>query len=155
MEVDRAAWRAQEEYDKAGQAFQRGDLQDAAFYLGAMAHYVGDVSAYPHSIPNEQHHSDYENRVKRRTRSFDAGHYESYISGDNLVRRRAYTAVKRVSKVTGKGRGKVLSAADMDAKYSTQGQGYTDSIGHSLNLAVNELADVLHTFHLNVVNEDG
>ncbi len=155
MEVDRAASRAQEEYDKAGRAFQQGDRQDAAFYLGAMAHYVGDVSAYPHSIPNEQHHGDYENRVKRRTRSFDAGHYESYISGDNLVRRRAYTAVKRISKVTGKGRGKVLSAADMDAKYSTQGQDYTDSIGHSLNLAVNELADVLHTFYLNVVNEDG
>jgi hypothetical protein len=26
--------------------------------------------------------------------------------------------------------------------------------GHSLNIAVNELADVLHTFFLNVVSED-
>ena len=46
MEVDRAALRAQEEYDKAGRAFQQGDRQDAALYLGAMTHYVGDVSAY-------------------------------------------------------------------------------------------------------------
>jgi hypothetical protein len=29
-----------------------------------------------------------------------------------------------------------------------------DRIGHSLNLGVNELADVLHTFFLNVVSED-
>ena len=49
-----------------------------------------------------------------------------------------------------------VSAAEMDARYSTQGAAYTDSIGHSLNLGVNELADVLHTFFLNVVaGEDG
>ena len=154
MVNDRAARRAQEEYDKAGRAFDQGDVQAAAFYLGAMAHYIGDVSAYPHSIPDEQNHSNYENRVKRRTTSFDAGHFESFISGDGLRRRRAYTAVKRVSKGTGKGSGSILSAAKMDARFSTQGQEYTDSIGHSLNLGVNELADVLHTFHLNVVAGD-
>ena len=152
---NRAARRAQEEYDKAALAFQQGELQAAAFYLGAMAHYLGDVSAYPHAIPGEQHHSDYENRVKRRTTSFDAGHFESYISGDGLRRRRAYTAVKRISRVTGKGRGQILSAAEMDALYSTRGTAYTDSIGHSLNLGVNELADVLHTYYLNVVAEEG
>jgi len=31
---------------------------------------------------------------------------------------------------------------------------YWESVGHSLNLGVNELADVLHTFYLNVVAED-
>jgi hypothetical protein len=31
---------------------------------------------------------------------------------------------------------------------------YIDSIGRSLNLGVNELADVLHTFFLNVVEEE-
>ncbi len=44
----------------------------------------------------------------------------------------------------------------MDARYATRDgdQMYLDSVGHSLNLGVNELADVLHTFYLNVVSED-
>ena len=33
-------------------------------------------------------------------------------------------------------------------------QKFVDSVGESLNLGVNELADVLHTFFLNVVDEE-
>ncbi len=155
MVRDRAAVRAQEEYDKAALAYEQDDPVAAAFFLGAMAHYVGDVSAYPHSIPNEDHHSDYENRVKRRTISFDTGHYETYVELDRLVRRRAYTAVKIVSKGTGQGRGSILSAAEMDSRYFARSQENEDSVGHSLNLGVNALADVLHTFFLNVVDKNG
>lgn len=151
---DRAARRAQEEYDKAGQAFQSGDARAAAYYLGAMAHYMGDASQYGHSVPFEDHHSDYENRIKRKTDSFTEGFFEDYIELDGLVRRRAYTAVKRISKATARGKGSILPASDMDGLYSDQGDAYTDSIGHSLNMGVNELADVLHTFFLNVVSED-
>ncbi len=40
----------------------------------------------------------------------------------------------------------------MDKKYSNdRDAAFTKSIGHSLNLGVNELSDVLHTFYLNVV----
>lgn len=118
-----------------------------------MAHYVGDVSAYPHSVTFEQHHSDYENWVKRKTDSFNEGHFEQYIALDSLVRRTPYTAVKRISKATAGGKGKILWATRMDALYpeKNNSQEYFDSVGHSLNLGVNELADVLHTFHLNVV----
>jgi hypothetical protein len=42
----------------------------------------------------------------------------------------------------------------MDSLWSTKPQPYLDSIGHSLNLGVNELADVLHTFFANVVDEE-
>ncbi len=42
--IDRAAVRVHEEYSKAVTAYQRGNLSDAAFYLGAMAHYIADVS---------------------------------------------------------------------------------------------------------------
>ena len=52
------------------------------------------------------------------------------------------------------GRGRILPAEEMDALYAARPQRYTDSIGASLNLAVNELADVLHTFFLNVVEAD-
>jgi hypothetical protein len=40
---DRAARRAQEEYNEALIAFVQGEPAHAAFYLGAMAHYIGDV----------------------------------------------------------------------------------------------------------------
>lgn len=155
MIEDRAAWRAQQEYDKAGRAFNQGDPRAAAYYLGAMAHYVGDVSAYPHSIRGEQHHGDFESWVKRKTDSFDEGHFETYIQADTLVRRRAYTAVKRISKATARGQEQILSALEMDSRYANRNsdQAYKDSVGHSLNLGVNELADVLHTFFLNVVDE--
>ena len=119
-----------------------------------MAHYIGDVSQYGHSYPNEEHHGDYERRVRNQTNQFDDGVFESYLAIDSFVRRRPFTAVKRISLVTSGGRGQILTAEEMDDLYSARPQRYTDSIGHSLNLAVNELADVLHTFFLNVVDED-
>jgi hypothetical protein len=90
MVKDRAAQRAQEEYNKAALAFRQGNPRAAAFYLGAMAHYIGDVSQYGHAIPNEVHHSDYEGWVAQRTSSFNAGHFEGFIVLDTLVRRSAY-----------------------------------------------------------------
>ena len=61
MTETRAARRAQEEYSEAIIAFDEGDSDEAAFYLGAMAHYVGDVSQYGHTCPDEDDaiHSNY------------------------------------------------------------------------------------------------
>ena len=42
----------------------------------------------------------------------------------------------------------------MDALFSKKPQEFMDSVAASLNVRVNELADVLHTFCLNVVQED-
>lgn len=152
---DRIAKRAQEEYEKAIQAYQDGNHSAAAFYLGAMAHYIGDVSQYGHSVSFEGHHSDYESWVGRRTKAFNGGHFEAYIKLDSLVRRTPYTAVKRISKVTAGGRGRIIWAQQMDVLYPEKkdNHAYLDSIGHSLNKGVNELADVLHSFYLNVVVE--
>lgn len=155
MTKDRAAARAQEEYNKAALAYRQGNPRAAAFYLGAMAHYIGDSSQYGHTIPNEKHHSDYEGWVAQRTASFTGGTFENYIVNENRVRRSAYVAVKRISLTVAKGKDLILSAAQMDSLWSTKPQPYLDSIGHSLNLGVNELADVLHTFFANVVSEEG
>jgi hypothetical protein len=57
---DRPAVRAQEEYNKAIIAFGKGKPAHAAYFLGAMAHYIGDVSQYGHSFRDEVHHGDYE-----------------------------------------------------------------------------------------------
>jgi hypothetical protein len=45
------------------------------------------------------------------------------------------------------------AATAMDAHWSNKDQEYLDSVGNALNVGVNELADVLHTFFLNVVQE--
>jgi hypothetical protein len=99
-------------------------------------------------------HGAYESWAARRTATFAAGHFESAVAPDNLVNRTPYTAVKRISRATGRGQGAILSAQEMEGL-----QGHRDdpqflaSVGASLNLGVNELADVLHTFYLNVVAE--
>ena len=149
---NRAAWRAGEEYYKAVRAYKQGNHSAAAFYLGAMAHYIGDVSQYGHAIPNEKNHSNYEGWVTRRTKGPTGGPFEAFLQADGLKRRTAYTAAKRISKSTAKGKGPILSAKTMDGKYKDdRDDAFTKSIGHSLNLGVNELSDVLHTFYLNVV----
>jgi hypothetical protein len=152
---DRAAFRARQEYNKAVSAFQRGERDAAAYYLGAMAHYIGDVAQYGHSVPFEEHHSPYEQWVARRTRAFSSDVFDSYVEGDGFRRRTAYTAVKRISKVTARGQGEILSARRMDPMYDDKkdNQEYLDSVGHSLNYGINELADVLHTFWLKVASE--
>jgi Zinc dependent phospholipase C len=150
---DRAAWRAGEEYFKAVRAYEEGNLSAAAFYLGAMAHYIGDVSQYGHVIPDEKNHSNYEGWVARRTKGPTGGPFEEYLKADGLTRRTAYTAAKRIAKITGKGKGPILSAKAMDGKYkNNRDEAFEKSVGHSLNLGVNELSDVLHTFYLNVVS---
>jgi hypothetical protein len=154
MTKDRAPVRAQEEYNKAALAFRQGSASAAAFYLGAMAHYIGDLAQYGHIISDPQFHSPYERWAAQRTGSVDAGHFERYIEGDGLVRRSAFTAGKRIALAVGRGKGKILPATEMLARFNDKDDVYLDSVGTSLNLAVNELADVLHTFFLNVVRED-
>lgn len=153
---DRAARRAQEEYNKAVIAFYSGDRAAAAFFLGAMAHYIGDVSQYGHSVPFETsaNHSGYEGWVGRRTDTTDDD-FVSFIDLDSLVRRTPYTGVKRISKATAQGQGNILSASAMINKFDNdRDEDFTSSVGTSLNMAANTLADVLHTFFLNVVSED-
>ena len=43
----------------------------------------------------------------------------------------------------------------MDFHFALKPPQFINSVGASLNLGVNELADVLHTFFVNVVDEDG
>lgn len=153
---DRAAVRAREEYQKAVAAYQDGDAKAAAFYLGAMAHYIGDVTQYGHAVPWESSgsHSAYERWAATRTASFAGGPFESAIDLDQLVSRTPYTAVRRVSRATGRGQDAILSARAMeDRQDDRQAADFLGSVAASLNLGVNELADVLHTFYRNIVAE--
>ena len=65
---------------KAIIAFAQGKPAHAAYFLSAMAHYIGDVSQYGHDYPDEVHHGDYEQWAARLTSKFDAGTFESAIT---------------------------------------------------------------------------
>jgi hypothetical protein len=78
--VDRPAVRAQEEHEKAVIAFAQGKPAHAAYFLGAMAHYIGDMSQYGHDYPDEVPHGDYELWAARLTSKFDDGTFLSAIT---------------------------------------------------------------------------
>ena len=48
-----------------------GDRAAAAFFLGAMAHYIGDSSQFGHTYPDEANHSNYERWAATRIDSFN------------------------------------------------------------------------------------
>jgi hypothetical protein len=52
------------------------------------------------------------------------------------------------------GQGSILPAPKMDSLFASKPPEFMQSVGASLNVGVNELADVLHTFFLNVVEEE-
>jgi hypothetical protein len=128
---DRPAVRAQEEYSKAAIAFGKGKPAHAAYCLGAMAHYIGDVSQYGHSFRDEVHHGDYESWAAQLTDSFDAGTFESAITLDSLVNRTPFVAARRISHDTFAGRGRILSAPRMDALFSTKPPEFIASVDAS------------------------
>ncbi len=151
---DRPAVRAQQEFSKAVIAFEQGQPAHAAFYLGAMAHYLGDCSQYGHTYPDEQNHGNYEAWAAAQTSSRTAPAFRDFIELDSLVHRTAYTATRRVSRAVFLGQGEILPAQKMDSLFSKKPPAFMQSVGRSLNVGVNELADVLHTFVLNVMEED-
>jgi len=151
---DHPAVRTQEEYDKAVAAYGAGRPGDAAYYLGAVAHYVGDLSQYGHNMKGERHHADYEEWVGALTPAFGAGPFVAFLAARPLSPRGAYEAVVETGRVVVKGGGGILAPAEMDRRFDDRdrdGGRFWESVGRSLNVSVNEMASVLHKFYLDVV----
>lgn len=145
------AQRAQEEYEKAVQAYRAGRPDHAAYFLGAAMHYIGDLAQFGHTIKGEIHHADYEAWVGALTPSFDGGGvFEKFIIADGMTPRRADDAVLRAGRFTWTGTAPVLPPAAMDARFGPAvlaDTAFIASIGHCLNTAVNEAADMLYGFY--------
>ena len=152
---DLPARRAQEEYDKAVIAYRSGRPDHAAFYLGAAAHYIGDLAQYGHTIAGETHHADFEEWVGSLTPSFAGGGvFEKFIHAGGLLRRNAYDAVVDTGTFTHAGKVPVLAPAEMDRRFDPTASPdpvFIGSIGATLNKAVNETANMLHSFFQDVV----
>ncbi|MEP0339169.1 MAG: zinc dependent phospholipase C family protein [Alphaproteobacteria bacterium] len=152
---DLPAQRAQEEYEKAVQAYRAGRPDHAAYFLGAAMHYIGDLAQYGHTIKGETHHADFEEWVGALTPSFAGGGvFEKFIVADGMTSRRADDAVLRTGRYTWTGTSPVLPPAAMDARFGPAAladTAFVASIGHCLNKAVNEAADMLFGFYEAVV----
>ncbi len=69
---DSASVRAEEEYKKAFACLRNGSYELAAWYAGAMSHYISDMGSWPHVINNAtpNHASEYEELLGSATDAY-------------------------------------------------------------------------------------
>jgi hypothetical protein len=152
VQDDAAAVRAREEYTKAVDFYKAGNQKEAAKRLGVMAHYIGDMAVFGHVMGastawgTETHHSDYEDYVQARTNSY-VDDFNSFLVFDgNLQGISAYDAALTLANDTTFDLNGDLTCVWMDQHYNWNDATFKNRSGESLNLAVNAVADVLHTF---------
>ena len=92
---DSSAIRAAEEYNLTVSYLKMGNLVNASKHAGIMAHYLADLAVFGHMMGSatdwgsEDHHSDHEGYVGRRT-EFYGDEFEAYLSFDGVLE--TYTA---------------------------------------------------------------
>ncbi|MCW4046088.1 MAG: zinc dependent phospholipase C family protein [Candidatus Bathyarchaeota archaeon] len=152
-----AAVRARDEYSLALGYYRAGNQTEAAKHLGAVAHYVADMAVFGHvmgkSTPwgEETHHSDYEDYVQTRTNSYIDDFNVFLVFDGSLSVLSAYDAAVNLANDTTLDGGGQYTCVWMDAHYNWSDSVFRNRAGESLNLAVNAVADVLHTFSTDVV----
>ena len=148
-----SAQRASTEFNLALNLLKAQDYADAAKTAGIMTHYIADLAVFGHvmgsSTPwkSETHHSDYEDYVNTRTASY-SGSFNTYLSYDgSLTTLSAYNAAVNIAYDTTFGGNNHLTCVWIDSNYNWNNPTFSGRSGQSLNLAVNGIADVLHTLY--------
>jgi len=149
-----SAGRASDLYTLALNNLTSGDFATGAENAGAMSHYIADLAAFGHVMGSmtdwgkERHHSDYEDYVGRRTSNYDS-EFNSYLIFDGeLAVISAYDAALKVAYDTTFDIDGDLTCVWMDQNYDWRNPVFKSRCGELLNLAVNIIADVLHTLWL-------
>ncbi|MGC8895661.1 MAG: zinc dependent phospholipase C family protein [Candidatus Bathyarchaeia archaeon] len=159
LQEDDAAVRAEEEYEAAVAYVKAGDMVNAAKRLGVMSHYIVGVAVFAHVMgsktdwgsENKTLHSSYENYVNTRTNSYN-DEFNSFLSFDGeLTEISAYNATLMLAYDTTFDVDGDLTCVWMNQNYDWSNPAFRNRCGESLNLAVNLLADVLHTFYIKEV----
>ena len=150
---DASAQRAKAEYNIALSDLKAQDYADAAKTVGTMTHYIADLAVFGHvmgaSTPwgTEVHHSDYEDHVLTQTSSYSSS-FTSCLSFDGfLSTTSAYDAALNVAYDTTFDGSNHLTCIWMDTNHNWNNPTFSSRCGQSLNLAVNTIADVLHTLY--------
>jgi hypothetical protein len=155
LQEDDAAVRAQEEYEVAVAYIKNGDMVNAAKRLGVMSHYIADVAVFAHVMgaetdwgnENKTIHDKYEDYVNTRTDNYNDD-FNVYLSFDgSLDTISAYNATLLLAYDTTFDVDGNLTCVWMNQNYNWSNPIFKNRCGESLNLAVNLIADVLHTFY--------
>lgn len=156
LQNDDSAIRAQDEYLEALNYIKSGNVTMAVKTLGIMSHYIADVSVFGHVMGSgtdwgeEVHHSDYETYVNDRTDNY-TDEFNTYLVFDgSLDNISAYNASCMLAYDTTFDVDGDLTCVWMDQNYNWTDPVFRNRAGESLNLAVNYLVDVLHTFYVEV-----
>ncbi|MGB9718647.1 MAG: InlB B-repeat-containing protein [Thermoproteota archaeon] len=156
LQDDSSAKRAQEEFESAVSLYLSGDVSGAVKRLGAMTHYISDMAVFAHVMGSstdwgvEEHHSDYEDYVNRKTSSYNSEFNVFLVFDGTLDTVSAYNATLRLAFDTTFDVDDGLTCAWMDRNYDWSNPVFRNRCGESINLAVNLVADVLHTFYLKI-----
>jgi len=164
-----ASFRAQEEFDKSLEALVNRDFQKAAFFAGAMAHYISDLAVWAHVMGNEERedplrHAEFERSIDKTIQAknfLDPNHtsiiFQRFVNSDGtLETTSAYQAAANVGLRTYRGNrytcrqmerflpmGKRQDGSYVDC--DNWKEAYVTETGVSINHALNAIADVLHT----------
>jgi len=154
VQDDASALRAQDEFVKAVDFYVAGDVSNAVERLGVVSHYVSDVAVFGHVMGSstdwskETHHSDYEAYVEERTNNYSDA-FNSFLAFDgSLGAVSAYNATMTLAFDTTFDVNGNLTCLWMDNNYNRSNMVFGNRCRESLNLAVNVVADVLHTFYV-------
>jgi hypothetical protein len=160
MTDDAAAVRASTEYNNTLTYLKADDYVNASKNAGIMTHYIADVTVFGHVMGAstdwgaEVHHSDYEDYVNDRTSAYVA-EFNSFLAFDgSLDAISAYEAAKKLAYDTTFDLDGSLTCVWMDQNYDWNNPAFKNRAGESLNLAVNYIADVLHTLCLEATMPD-
>ncbi|MEM4251226.1 MAG: hypothetical protein QW828_05285 [Candidatus Bathyarchaeia archaeon] len=144
---DAGAVRANESYHEALGLLRRGNFTGGVMVAGAMSHYISDAAVWGHLMgPDtpwgvEKHHEDYEEYVAEHMFLFD----RSVRLLWPLDRKSAYQATLDLAS-------DIMfnepNATWMDSNYDWNNQRFRERVAGTLNLAVNYVANVLHTLWL-------
>jgi len=144
VQDDKSAVRASQMYTTALGHLDSGDYYNAAYDIGAMAHYVADVGVFGHTMGiatdwgAETHHSDYEKGIESMIGSLASP------SGISLGDEDAHSATLGLAKATTFGQGAINSNVWMDANYDWADQVFVASAMSSLNSSVAAVAAAIN-----------
>ena len=143
IQDDVGADRALAMYQTALGYLTSADFGNAAYYIGAMAHYISDVGVFGHTMGastdwgSEVHHSDYENEFEARLGTIPA---PSIVLG-NLA---AYSATTGLAHTITFGSGTIKSNVWMDTNYDWLNSIFSASAIASLYASVGAVAAVIN-----------
>ncbi|MCQ5376676.1 MAG: hypothetical protein NO516_01350 [Candidatus Methanomethylicia archaeon] len=164
LQDNSSAVRAQDMYNYSLQLMMEGDLDKAVMMIGAMTHYITDVGSFGHVMgastdwgaPDLAMVTEFEDYVGNRTMQYVSNTFGKYIIFDGeLTARTAYNATLELAYNTTFGDSKGRSAAWLNGFWCGCSSLCRERAGQTLNIAINLVADVLHTFYLEASGEGG